>query len=145
MKDQAEISRDVRLEQFRQLQTLLPQSISIGSVLSVLVVAMLWRTERPTLLVGWLTAQLLLSWWRMATLRRFAHAGQQDPLQALRVARYIQIGCLGSGIFWGSIALFPYSPLDLQVPLFVAFVLAGGPGAGAPAPAARLVSSLALQ
>jgi diguanylate cyclase (GGDEF)-like protein len=144
MNDPRDIARAVRLEQFRQLLVMLPQSISIGSALSVLVVVMLWRTQRPDYLLSWLTAQLLLSWWRMTTLRRFAQV-QHDSERALHVARYVQLGCLGSGVFWGSVALFPYSAQEMQVPLFVAFVLAGVTAAGASAMAAELVSALSFQ
>jgi diguanylate cyclase (GGDEF)-like protein len=143
--DQQKVADDVKLEKFRQLQAMLPSSISIGAALAVLVVIMLWRTQSPPVLLGWLVAQWLLAWWRMVILRKFEQAQTIDAATALRLTRTIQLGCLGSGVLWGLIALFPYQPLDLLVPTFVAFVLAGITAAGATAMAAELVSALLFQ
>jgi diguanylate cyclase (GGDEF)-like protein len=136
---------EVKLEKFRQLQAMLPSSIGIGAVLALLVVIMLWRTQSPPVLLGWLAMQWLLAWWRMVTLRNFEQAQKLNAPAALRYSRAIQLGCLGSGVVWGLIALFPYQPLDFLVPTFVAFVLAGITAAGATAMAAELVSALLFQ
>jgi diguanylate cyclase (GGDEF)-like protein len=135
----------VRLEKFRQLQSMLPQSIGIGIPLALLVVAMMWRIRQPAMLLSWLAAQWLLAWWRMALLRQFARAQLVGTAAALRVTTAIRAGCLASGVLWGLIALFPYASPDLQMPLFIAFVLAGVTAAGASAMAAELVSALSFQ
>jgi diguanylate cyclase (GGDEF)-like protein len=144
MEQEQTADRQVRLEQFRLLHQMLPQSISFGGMLAVVTVVMLWRTQHPPLLIGWFAAHVLLGAWRFTVLRRFGQA-QGNVAATRRLTLAIQLGCLASGLLWGLVALFPYPPQNLQVPMFVAFVLAGVTAGGATAMAAELVSALAFQ
>ena len=146
MQQEQTADRQVRLEKFRLLQQTLPQSISFGAVLALTVVAVLWRTEPPWLLLGWFAAHLGVNLWRLAVLRRFRHLQTQtDVAAAMRLAPAIQVGCAAAGLLWGLLALLPYAPGDVSTPLFVAFVLAGVTAGGATAMASELVAALMFQ
>jgi diguanylate cyclase (GGDEF)-like protein len=135
----------VQLEKFRQLQSMLPQSISFGMALAVLVVAILWRTHHAVLLPAWLAAQGGLSWWRLRVLRQFRQLPQDAREMPQGLARTIQLGCCASGVLWGLMAMLPYSSQDLQVPLFSMFILSGVTAAAATAMASELISAFAFQ
>src|SRR5690349_8909768 len=123
MQQEQSADQQVRLEKFRLLQQTLPQSISVGAVLALTVVAVLWQTQRPGVLLGWLAAHVGVNLWRLAVLRRFRRL-QTDVAAAMRLAPAIQAGCAAAGLLWGVLALLPYAPEDVNTPLFVAFVLA---------------------
>jgi diguanylate cyclase (GGDEF)-like protein len=144
MEQQQTADRQVRLEKFRLLHQTLPQSIPFGCMLALVAVVMLWRYEHALLLTGWLAAHVLLSAWRLGVLRRFGR--QQDSRTTeFEAAPAIQLGCIASGVLWGLLALFPYPPQDIQVPLFIAFTLAGVTAGGANAMASELVAALVFQ
>ncbi len=144
MKQEESVDRQVRLEQFRLLRQTLPQSISFGTLLALTSVVVLWHTDHPWLLLGWLVAHFGWNLWRLAVLRRF-HALQADAAAALRLAPAIQVGCAGAGLIWGLLALIPYPADDVSTPQFVAFVLAGVTAGGATAMAQELVAALTFQ
>ncbi len=144
MQQEQTADRQVRLEKFRLLQQTLPQSISFGAVLALTVVAVLWRTQPPWVLLGWFAAHVGLNVWRLAVLRRFRRL-ETDIATAMGLAPAIQVGCAVAGLLWGLLALLPYAPEDLSTPLFVAFVLAGVTAGGATAMASELVAALAFQ
>lgn len=123
---------------------MLPQSLSYGAMLALVAVAMLWRNESGALLVGWFSLHLLLSAWRLSVLRRFDRE-QAAQNTALDSSLAIRLGCLASGFLWGLLAMLPYPPQDVQVPLFMAFCLAGVTAGGANAMAAELGSALLFQ
>src|SRR5262245_46527039 len=132
MEQEQAADLQVRLEKFRLLQQTLKQSIAFGALLAGVAVGMLWRIDQPLLLLGWLAVHLLLSWWRMAVLVRFGRL-QSDAVAAMRLAPVMQLGCVVSGLVWGLLALVPYPPQDVNVALFVAFVMAGVTAGGATA------------
>jgi len=144
MRQEQTAGQRVRLEKFRLLQQTLPQSISFGAVLALTVVAVLWRTQHPGVLLGWFVAHVALNLWRLSVLRRFRQL-QTDVGAAMRLAPAIQAGCAAAGLLWGLLALLPYEPDDLSTPLFVAFVLAGVTAGGATAMASELVAALTFQ
>ena len=144
MQQEQTADRQVRLEKFRLLQQTLPQSISFGAVLALTVVAVLWRTQPPWILLGWFTAHLGVNLWRLAVLRRFRRL-QTDVAAAMRLTPAIQLGCAVAGLLWGLLALLPYASEDVSTPLFVAFVLAGVTAGGATAMASELVAALTFQ
>ena len=144
MQQEQTADRQVRLEKFRLLQQTLPQSISFGAVLVLTVVAVLWRTQNPWVLLSWFAAHLAVNLWRLEVLRRFRRL-QANVEAAMRLTPAIQVGCAAAGLLWGLLALLPYAPEDLSTPLFVAFVLAGVTAGGATAMASELVAALAFQ
>ncbi len=144
MQQEQTADRQVRLEKFRLLQQTLPQSISFGAVLALTVVAVLWRTQNPWVLLSWFAAHLAVNLWRLEVLRRFRRL-QANVEAAMRLTPAIQVGCAAAGLLWGLLALLPYAPEDLSTPLFVAFVLAGVTAGGATAMASELVAALAFQ
>jgi diguanylate cyclase (GGDEF)-like protein len=143
MQQEQTADQQVRLEKFRLLQQTLPQSISFGTVLAMTVVAVLWRTQHPGVLVGWFATHVGVNLWRLAVLRRFRI--QTDVAAAMRLTPLIQVGCAVAGLIWGLLALLPYAPDDLNTPLFVAFVFAGVTAGGATAMASELVAALTFQ
>lgn len=144
MEQEQSADRQVRLEKFRLLQQMLQQSISFGGLLALVSVAMLWRTQQPRLLLGWLGVHLLLSWWRLIVLRRFGRL-QSAPDAAMRLAPVVQLGIVLQGVVWGLLALLPYPAQDVNVALFISFVLAGVTAGGATAMVADLASALTFQ
>jgi diguanylate cyclase (GGDEF)-like protein len=144
MKQEQAADHEVRLEKFRLLQQTLPQSISFGALLTLVVVAVLWRKQDSGLLLAWLAAQAVLSGWRWSVLRRFRRL-QEDAARALRLAPVIQLGCALSGVLWGTLVVLPYGPDDDNTLLFVSFVLAGVTAGGATAMASELVAALTFQ
>lgn len=143
MQEEPTADEQVRLEKYRLLRQTLPQSISFGLLLALVVVVMMWRSQEPLLLLGWLGLHLALSGWRYAVLQRFGRL-QENPRAAMRLAPVIQLGCVVSGLVWGSIAMLPYPPQSVDIPLFVSFVLAGVTTGGATAMVSELVSALAF-
>ncbi len=144
MQQEQPADQQVRLEKFRLLAQTLPQSISFGAVLALTVLAVLWRTQPPGLLLGWFAAHVGLNLWRLSVLRRFRRL-QTNVAAAMRLTLAIQGGCAVAGLLWGLLALLPYAPEDLSTPLFVAFVLAGVTAGGATAMASEIVAALAFQ
>jgi hypothetical protein len=144
MEQEQSADLPVRLEKFRLLHQTLQQSISFGALLSVVAVAMLWSTQQPRLLLGWLGVHLLLSWWRLVVLWRFGRL-QNDADAAMRLAPVVQLGIVLSGLVWGLLALLPYPAQDVNVALFITFVLAGVTAGGATAMVSDLVSALTFQ
>lgn len=143
MQEEQTADEQVRLEKYRLLRQTLPQSISFGLLLALVVVAMMWRSQDPLLLLGWLALHFALSGWRYAVLRRFSRL-EAEPQTAMRLAPVIRLGCVVSGLLWGSIALLPYPAQNVDVPLFISFVLAGVTTGGATAMVSELFSALAF-
>ena len=141
---EAEQRSAIEREKFWQLARTLPTTIGFGAVLAAVATVFLYRSQSLPVLFSWFLAQLLLSAWRLSVIRDFRRRDRRGESTRPQM-RLVRVGCLLSGILWGSLALFRFDATDSEVALFIAFMLAGVTAGGTTAMAADLYSGLVFQ
>ena len=120
---------DIRTEQLRKFYSIVPSSLAIILINSVILATVQWNHIDHSLVIGWLIAVNTLSLVRLYFNQHFRQLNR-DHLPVTNVwYQFAVASCTLSGIIWGSagILLFPEQALHHQV--FLAFVL-GGMSAG---------------
>jgi diguanylate cyclase (GGDEF)-like protein/PAS domain S-box-containing protein len=115
---------EIEAEQVRLLYRQLPPALFATAVITLLVVWVL-RSQVPRVwLLGWLTAQTLVTTGRL-WLRRSYLKAKPPASESSRWGHHFVTGVGLAGLLWGLTALFPLKPPDLVPEVFLAFVLAG--------------------
>lgn len=141
---EAEQREAIERERFWQLARTLPTTIGFGAVLAVAATLFLYRSQLPLVLLAWFGAQLLLSTWRLSVIRAFRRRDRRGESTGSQM-HLIRLGCLLSGLLWGSMALLRFDATTPEVALFIAFLLAGVTAGGTTAMAADFYSGLVFQ
>jgi len=109
------------------LYSSLPRMIVSGTVLPLVVVAVMWRHIDHRLLLGWCMAILVLTAVRLLMVRRYmrrAGSSADKLADAPRWGRYFTLTALLNGLLWGSAAMMFFVPdsASLQVFLFASII-----------------------
>jgi diguanylate cyclase (GGDEF)-like protein len=145
MRPEEEQQRVVDIEKFLLLTRTLPTSIGFGLVLTLVAAAFLYSSQPPGLLALWVVLQFSLSYWRLRVVRSFRLVANTHTLAGSRQVDWIRLGCLVSGLLWGSMALCRFPVSEPQIALFVAFLLAGVTAGGTTAMAADTIAALLFE
>lgn len=145
MRPEEEQQRVVDIEKFLQLTRTLPTSIGFGLVLSLVATVFLYRSQPPALLLLWVGLQFALSYWRLRVVRSFRVVANANTIAGSRHVDWMRLGCLCSGLLWGTMALCRFPVDEPQIALFVAFMLAGVTAGGTTAMAADTIAALLFQ
>ena len=114
---------EIEAQQVRLLYRQLPPALFATTVISLLVVWVLWSQVPRVWLVGWFTALTLVTTGRL-WLRRSYFKAKPPASESARWGHRFVTGVALAGLLWGLTALFPLkTPLVDEV--FLAFVLAG--------------------
>jgi diguanylate cyclase (GGDEF)-like protein len=144
-QEEEQQQRVIDIEKFLQLTHTLPTSAGFGLVLSLVATVFLYRTQPLPLLLLWLAAQVLLTIWRMRVIRNFRAVANAHTLAGSRQVDLIRLGCLASGLVWGTLSLCVFPADDPQVALFVAFMLAGITAGGTSVMASDMIAAMLFQ
>jgi diguanylate cyclase (GGDEF)-like protein/PAS domain S-box-containing protein len=116
--------QQIRAEQIRLLFEQLPSALIATTIVGGLVVYVLWSRVPQLWLVAWLLALAATTLARVG-LRRAYFRAMPPASTAGPWGRRFLAGVLISGMVWGIAGVFPISPDDFIVEIFLSFVLAG--------------------
>jgi signal transduction histidine kinase len=120
----AEIARAVRAARVEFAFNGLPLSLAVSVVLAGMTAVVLRGSAPAAVLATWFVCLTGINGARLLHYRHYRSQRLQGDLDVAAFDRQLLIGCLASGVVWGSSALF-FLPRAPELQFFLAFVIAG--------------------